>query len=86
MEREERRSYAVIGVLGHLVRAVLFSLVGWFFVKAAWEYDPKEAIGLDGALRKVAQAEYGDLLLGCIAAGLVAYALFCFVQARYREV
>ncbi len=86
MEREERRSYAVIGVLGHLVRALLFALVGWFFVKAAREYAPKEAIGLDGALRKVVQAEHGDLLLGCVAAGLVAYALFCFVQARYREV
>jgi hypothetical protein len=86
MEREERRSYAVIGVLGHVARAVLFALVGWFFVKAAWEYDPKKAIGLDGALRKVASAEHGDLLLGCVAAGLLAYALFCFVQARYREV
>ena len=86
MQREERRSYVVIGVLGHLVRALLFALVGWFFVKAAREYAPKEAIGLDGALRKVVQAEHGDLLLGCVAAGLVAYALFCFVQARYREV
>ena len=86
MEREERRSYVVLGVLGHLARAMLFSLIGFFFVKAAWEYHPKEAIGLDGALRKVARAEYGDLLLGCTAAGILAYALFCFVQARYREV
>lgn len=86
MEREERRSYVVLGVLGHLARAVLFSLVGFFFVKAAWEYDPREAIGLDGALRKVARAEYGGLLLGCTAAGILAYALFCLVQARYRRV
>ena len=86
MGREERRSYVVLGVVGHFARAVLFSLIGWFFVKAAWEYDSKEAIGLDGALRKVARAEYGDLLLGCTAAGILAYALFCLVQARYREV
>jgi hypothetical protein len=86
MERQERRSYVVLGVLGHLARAMLFSLIGFFFVKAAWEYHPKEAIGLDGALRKVARAEYGDVLLGCTAAGILAYALFCFVQARYREV
>lgn len=86
MEEEEREAYAVVGVVGHLARAMLFSLIGWFFVKAAWEYDSKEAIGLDGALRKVARAEYGDLLLGCTAAGLLAYALFCVVQARYREV
>ena len=86
MGREERRSYVVLGVVGHFARAVLFSLIGWFFVKAAWEYDSKEAIGLDGALRKVARAEHGDLLLGCTAAGILAYALFCLVQARYREV
>ena len=86
MNREERESYAFLGVIGHLARAVLFSLAGWFLVKAAWEYDPEEAIGIDGALRKVASAEYGDLLLGCVAVGLFAYALFCFVQARYREV
>lgn len=86
MEKEERPLYAAIGVLGHVARGVIFGLVGWFLVKAAWEYDPKEAIGIDGALRKVAQAEYGDFLLGCVAAGLLAYALFCFVQARYREV
>jgi hypothetical protein len=86
MEREEREGYAVLGVLGHLARAVVFSMAGWFLVKAAWEYDADEAIGIDGALRKVARAEYGDLLLGCVAAGLLAYGLFCLVQARYREV
>jgi hypothetical protein len=86
MDREERKSFAAIGVLGHLARAVLFSMAGWFLVKAAREYDPREAIGIDGALRKVARAEYGDLLLGSTAAGLLAYALFCLVQARYREV
>jgi Domain of Unknown Function (DUF1206) len=86
MEKSERQSYTVIGVLGHLARAVLFSVAGWFLVKAAWEYDPKEAIGLDGALRKLASADYGELLLGATAAGLFAYGLFCLVQARYREV
>jgi hypothetical protein len=86
MEKAERRSYTVIGVAGHLGRAVLFSLAGWFLVKAAWEYDAKETVGLDGALRKLAAADYGELLLGATAAGLFAYGLFCLVQARYRTV
>jgi len=86
MKGEERRWYTVIGVIGHAARGVVFSLVGFFIVKAAWEFDPKEAIGLDGALAKVAHAEYGSLLLGAVAAGLLAYALFCFIQARYRRV
>ena len=86
MKGEERSSYTVIGVVGHAARGVVFSLVGFFIVKAAWEYDPKEAVGLDGALAKLADAEYGSMLLGGVAAGLLAYALFCFVQARYRRV
>jgi hypothetical protein len=86
MKGEERRSYIVIGVIGHAARGVVFLLIGFFIVRAAWEYDPKEAIGLDGALAKLANAEYGSFLLGTVAAGLLAYALFCFVQARYRSV
>jgi Domain of Unknown Function (DUF1206) len=86
MEKEERKSYAVIGVVGHLARALLFSVAGWFLVKAAWEYEARETVGLDGALRKLAAAEYGELLLGATAAGLFAYGLFCVVQARYRTV
>jgi hypothetical protein len=86
MGQDERRWYIALGVAGHLARGVIFALAGFFLVRAAWQYDPKEAIGLDGALRKVAHAEYGHVLLGCTAGGLMAYGLFCLVQARYREV
>jgi hypothetical protein len=74
------------GVAGHLARGVVFSLIGVFVVKAALEYDPKEAIGWDGALRKLADAGYGPYLLGVTAAGVICYALYCFVDARYRDV
>ncbi len=86
MTEAERRWGARLSSLGLLARFVVFSLIGGFFVKAAYEYDAQEAIGLDGALRKVAQASYGPLLLGVVAAGLLCYALFCFVEARYRRI
>jgi hypothetical protein len=75
-----------VGVAGHAARAIVFGLVGAFLVKAAVEYEPDEAIGIDGALRKLAQQPYGEVLLGAVAAGLIAYGVYCLVQARYREV
>jgi Domain of Unknown Function (DUF1206) len=74
------------GVLGHAARGVVFGLIGIFLAKAAIEYDPNEAIGVDGALLKVADAAYGTLLLGLVAAGFVAYAVYCLVEARYRRI
>ena len=86
MTAAERRWGARLSSLGLLARFVVFSLIGAFLVRAAYQYDAQEAIGLDGALRKVAQASYGPVLLGIVAAGLLCYALFCFVEARYRRV
>jgi hypothetical protein len=86
MSKPERTWGSRAGVLGHLARGVVFGLIGVFLLKAAIEFDPNEAIGLDGALRKLADASYGPFLLGVTAAGLVCYGLFCLVDARYRDV
>ena len=86
MRQAESRGYTVLGVFGHLSRAVVIVLVGVFVVRAAWQYDPDEAAGLDGALQTLAGQPYGPYLLGTVAFGLLAYALFCFVEARYRDV
>jgi hypothetical protein len=56
-----------------------------FAVKAAVDYNPKDAVGLDGALQRLAHQSYGPALLALTAAGLVAYAIYCFVDARYRD-
>jgi hypothetical protein len=75
-----------IGVIGLVARGVVFALIAWFFFKAAVDYDPKKARGLDGALRKLATAPYGSWLLGIVAGGVFAYGVFCVIQARYRRV
>jgi Domain of Unknown Function (DUF1206) len=86
MSETEQKWGGRAGLAGHLARAVVFTLIGIFIVKAALEYDPNEAIGLDGALQKLADAAYGPYLLGLTAAGLLCYALYCLVDARYRDV
>ena len=81
-----RNGYTAVAVFGHLARAVVFALVGYGLIKAAIDYDPKEAIGLDGALRKLAHASYGPALLAVVAVGLAGFALYSMADARYRKV
>ena len=50
-----------IGMFGHLARMVVFGLDRRFLIKAAVDYNPNKAIGLDGALAKVANHSYGAL-------------------------
>jgi hypothetical protein len=81
-----RKWGARAGVVGHVARFVVFGLIGIFVTKAAIDYNPKDAIGLDGALQKLADASYGPYLLGLTAAGLIAYGIYCLVDARLRDV
>lgn len=55
---------------------VVFGLIGYGLVKAAIGYDPRTAIGLDGALNKLSHYSYGPFLLGVVAAGLIGFALY----------
>jgi Domain of Unknown Function (DUF1206) len=75
-----------IGTVGHLARMVVFGLIGVFVVRAAVDYNPKKAVGLDGALAKLANQSYGSVLLGIVAAGLIAFALYSLSDARYRRI
>jgi Domain of Unknown Function (DUF1206) len=86
MSRSVRRAFTAIGTLGHLARMVVFSLVGYGLIVAAIDYDPHKAIGLDGALRQLTENAYGPVLLGVVAAGLIAFALYSIVDARYRKI
>jgi hypothetical protein len=81
-----RRAVVAVGVLGHLARFVVFSIAGWFLIKAAVEFDPKDAVGLDGALAELAQQPFGRLLLFVVAAGIFAYGAYAAVESRYRRV
>jgi hypothetical protein len=86
MSEGVEKAYTALGVFGIVARAVIFALIGYGLIKAAVDYNPKEAIGLDGALRELAHTSYGPLLLGLVAAGLIGFGLYSIVDARYRKV
>ena len=86
MSHGVRQTFTALGVVGHLARMVVFALIGYFLVKAALDYDPHKAVGLDGALANLAHASYGPILLGAVAAGLVGFGAYSIADARYRKV
>lgn len=63
-------------------------LFGWTagIVKAAVEFNPNKAVGLDGALAKLANASYGPYVLGVVATGLVGFGIYSLADARYRRI
>jgi hypothetical protein len=86
MSREVKRAFTAIGVFGHLARMVVFGLVGYGLLRAALDYNPHKAIGLDGALNQLSRNSYGPFLLGVVAAGLIGFALYSIADARYRKI
>jgi Na+/melibiose symporter-like transporter len=65
---------------------VVFCLVGAFLINAAIDYNPNQAVGLDGALAKIDHASYGPLLLGLVTVGLIAFGVYSLSDARYRRI
>jgi hypothetical protein len=86
MSERTKKVFTAFGVFGHLARMVIFGLMGYFLIKAAIDYDPKEAVSLDGALAKLANSAGGPLVLGAVAVGLLGFGLYSFMDARYRRV
>ena len=86
MGRVARTWIGWIATFGYLARMVVFALVGAFLIQAAVDFEPSKAVGLDGALARLAQHPYGPVLLGVVAAGLVAFGLYSLTDARYRRI
>jgi hypothetical protein len=80
-----RGAVAVLGVAGHLARALALGLVGLGVVTAAWSGDAQESGGLDAALRHLGSSALGSWLLVLVAMGFAAYGLFCVADAATRS-
>lgn len=75
----------VLGTVGMAAKGLVFGLAGFLLLKAAIDFDPDQATGLDGTLKTIAHHTYGQLLLTATAVGLIAYGLYSFAEARFRE-
>ncbi|HEY8305412.1 MAG TPA: DUF1206 domain-containing protein [Lapillicoccus sp.] len=74
------------GQFGYIARGVAFSLVGVLFLLAALRTQPGEATGLDGALRTLRDAPFGQFLLTIVALGFASFAVYLFARSKYARV
>jgi hypothetical protein len=75
-----------VGTVGMISRMLVTLTIGVFLIAAARQHDPNQAVGIDGALKRLADRPYGPTLLVLVAIGLAAYGLYSFAEARYRRV
>ena len=74
-----------LGAAGYAARSLAALVVAWFLVRAAVQFDPREAVGLDGALAVLASSSWGPLLLGAVALCFLAFGVFSWCQARWAD-
>ena len=86
MSADERRLALRTGQLGLAARGVVFVITGLFLIQAAVRYDASRVQGLRGALDALAAQPHGQLLLGVVALGLLAFGAYSFLEARYRRI
>lgn len=86
MPATTERLVTAVTFLGIGAKSGVYVMAGAFLVRAAFNHKAMGGVGLDGALSTVARQPYGTYVLVAVAAGLAAYAAWCWVRARYENV
>jgi hypothetical protein len=66
---------------GYISRGIVFGIIGYFFLRASINSNPREIKGMRGAFDFLEGSLHGGLLLGSVALGLTIYGIFMFVKA-----
>ena len=74
-----------LGKFGGLARGAVFVTAGIFLVVAAVQANPRQAKGIDSALRTLASTPLGPWLLVLVAIGLIMFGLFSLGQAKWQR-
>lgn len=86
MTGARRWMITILGLFSFVARGILFGLIGYFFIVAAFDANADDAVGMDGALLALAQSTYGRTLLFAAAFGLICHGVLSLFEARYRKI
>jgi hypothetical protein len=81
-----RKVVTRLGQIGGIARGFVFGTIGVFLVIAAKDANPRQAKGIDSALRALAHTSLGPWLLVIVALGLLTFGVYSWCEARWRAV
>ena len=81
-----RKAVTRLGQIGGIARGAVFATIGIFLVIAAKDANPRQAKGIDSALRALAHTPLGPWLLVVVALGLMMFGVYSWCEARWRAV
>lgn len=83
LESGAPRFTCTIGRIGLAARAIVFAVIGGSLIRAAWHEDERHVRDLGGALGALRESQ---LLYLAVATGLIVFAIYSAIEARYRIV
>lgn len=84
-EEKRRKTIKNSAYVGLASRGILFLIIGYFALHAAFTSNPSDIKTTADAFSFLEDSSYGAWLLGLVAAGLVGYAIYMFMMSRYRH-
>lgn len=85
LDEDAERWIGRLGAAGFVARGLVLGLIGALLLEAAIEFDPDDAVGLDGALRELATVMYGRIALGLVGVGLIVAGGYDMVTFRRQQ-
>lgn len=84
-EEKRRKTIYNTAYLGLTARGIIFLIIGFFAIKAAASADPEKIKTTSEVFSFLETSSYGSWLLGIVAVGLIAYAIYILMLAKYRR-
>jgi hypothetical protein len=84
--RSTRMFVERLGQVGGIARGAVAVTTGIFLLVAAVDANPRQAKGVDSALRALSRTPLGPWLLALVAAGLALFGVYSCCEARWRDV
>lgn len=86
MSARQRHDATQLGRFGYVARGIVFAIIGIYLFRAGLYHNASQVVGVDGALRVLANLPYGFIILAVIALGLMAFGVYSLLGAAWFRV